>query len=175
MAAANLLSGRIDVAFLPGEPQLAGCKTVQLWTERLFLALPKRHPLATAESVSWADVRNETFLIPAGIAGAELDQYLLRQLSKSDSEPRISIQGVGRDNLLNMVGEGFGISLILSSTSGGAHKEVVFVPILDGLEDIHFSAVWSPRNHNPALKQFLDLATGKVRWNAIANQTDSAR
>lgn len=60
-----------------------------------------------------------------------------------------------------MVGEGFGISLILSSTSGGAHKEVVFVPISDGLEDIRFSAVWSPKNHNPALKHFLDLATGK--------------
>ncbi|WP_407809702.1 LysR substrate-binding domain-containing protein, partial [Staphylococcus aureus] len=88
-----------------------------------------------------------------------MDQYLLRQLSKSDSEPRISIQGVGRDNLLNMVGEGFGISLILSSTSGGAHKEVVFVPISDGLEDIRFSAVWSAKNHNPALKHFLDLAT----------------
>ena len=175
VAAANLLSGRIDVAFLPREPQLAGCKTVQLWTERLFLALPKRHLLATAESVSWADVRNETFLIPAGIAGAELDQYLLRQLSRSDSEPRISIQGVGRDNLLNMVGEGFGISLILSSTSGGAHKEVVFVPISDGLEDIRFSAVWSAKNHNPALKHFLDLATGKARWKAIVNLTDSAR
>lgn len=175
VATANLLSGRIDVAFLPGEPQLAGCETVQLWTEQLFLALPRRHLLAKAESVAWEDVRKETFLIPAGIAGAELDQYLLRQLSKSDSQPRISVQGVGRDNLLNMVGEGFGISLILSSTSGGAHKEVVFVPLSDGVEDIRFSAVWSVKNQNPALKQFLDLATGKSRWNAIIHQAHGAR
>ncbi|KAA3513712.1 LysR family transcriptional regulator [Agrobacterium vitis] len=168
-ATAGVLSGRIDVAFLPGKPQLPRCQSVQLWNEQLFLALPRRHFLASADSVVWENVRNETFLIPAGIAGAELDHHLLRQLSDSNFQPRMSLQGVGRDNLLNMVGKGFGVSLALSSTSGSAHREVVFVPISDGPKIIYFSAVWSLRNQNPALKQFLELATEKSHRNMDVN------
>jgi DNA-binding transcriptional LysR family regulator len=64
---------------------------------------------------------------------------------------------VGRENLINLVGLGFGISLTSEATVATRYPDVVFRPI-EGEDDIlPFSAVWSPSNDNPALRRFLAL------------------
>ena len=57
-----LRSGTIDTAIVTGEATQEGDGTLPLWSERILLALPERHPLADRETIYWTDLRDENVL-----------------------------------------------------------------------------------------------------------------
>lgn len=162
-SAAAVLSGRLDAAFIPGHPRLPGCRTETLWDERVYVAIPDAHPAAALRSVEWGDVRDETFLVTAEAAGPEIEDYLVRQLSGPGFRPNISVQHVGRDNLLNMVARGFGITLTTTSTLGAVWPGVRFQPVNGRENVVSSSVVWSEANQNPALKLLLEMGLALAR------------
>lgn len=155
--AAGVLSGRLDAAFISGAPELPGCETRCLWSERIFLALPAQHPLAARQNIAWEEVRDETFLVGAEGPGPEIEDYLVRRLSDLGFRPKILVQKVGRDNLLNMVAKGFGMTLTTDSTLGTSYVGISFVSVGDATECVRSSAVWLIGSQNPALRRLLDL------------------
>lgn len=162
-AAIRLLCDGLDVAFLPLVSEVPGCGSMRLWEERLFLAASRDHPISDKDRVNWEDIRNEVFLVPAGGAGAELDLHFLDRFSRKGQAPRISAHSVGRENLLNMIAGGFGVSLVLSSTVSTDHSKVSFVPLGDIDEVVYFSLVW-PKHHNkPAVKRLIQIAARCAR------------
>lgn len=52
----RVIGGEIDIAFVTGSPKIQGCVTEQLWNERIFVALPSEHPLATGQEVRWDEI-----------------------------------------------------------------------------------------------------------------------
>lgn len=161
-ATIQLLSGGLDVAFLPMVDKVSGCDAVRLWEERLYCAVSRGHRLAAREAIGWKDIKDELFLLPAGEAGAELDEYFLRRLSGDERTLRRSQQSVGRENLLNMVGDGFGVSLVLSSATGMEHSQVAFLPLQEVDETVAFSVVWAQKNKNPVVRRLVDRAIEKA-------------
>src|SRR3546814_1302947 len=91
---AGVLNRRLDAAFIPGDPRLPGCHTQDLWSERIFIALPDRHLLASSRDITLQDVRGEVFLVEADAAGPAIEDYLVRQLSGPGFRPKTSIQRV---------------------------------------------------------------------------------
>ncbi len=65
---------------------------------------------------------------------------------------------VGRDTLLNMVGLGFGVTLVSEGALLSLATDVIFRPLIAPVERIHFYAAWLAENGNPALRQFVSLA-----------------
>lgn len=161
--AAAVLNGRLDAAFIPGNPRLPGCRAEVLWEEKIYVAIPASHPAAKVTSVSWESVREETFLVTADAAGPEIEDYLVRQLSAPGFHPSISVQHVGRENLLNMVAREFGITLTTNSTLGAIYPGVSFHPVGSGEDTVRSSVVWSDSNKNPALKLLLEMSLGRAR------------
>ena len=155
--AAGVLGGKLDVAFIPGTSELPGCESRELWRERIYLALPAGHALANCQNVRWEDVRDETFLVHADGSGREVEDYLIRQLSTLGFRPQIASQKVGRENLLNMVAQGFGITIATFSALATSYVGVKFVPAGDGAEYIRSSAIWATGSSNPSLKKLLEL------------------
>lgn len=164
--AAAVLNGRLDVAFIPGDPRLPGCRVEMLWDERIYVAMPDSHSAAVEPSVAWNDVRHETFLVTDDAAGPEIEDYLVRQLSGPGFRPRISVQNVGRENLLNMVARGFGLTLTTNSTLGATYPGVRFLPIGSSEDTVSSSVVWSDSNQNPALKFLLEMSLERARRSA---------
>lgn len=156
-SAEGVLNGRLDAAFITGSTMLPGCEAEHLWDERLVVALPEDHRCASGGVVAWRDVRDEIFLVSAEAAGPEMQDYLVRQLYGLGFHPRISVQQVGRENLLNMVAKGFGLTLTTYSTLGAIYPGVVFLPIGAATETVGSSVVWSTSNRNPALKRLLEI------------------
>jgi len=165
-SAAGILSGRLDVAFIPGQPRLPGCQSRSLWEERIFVAMSESHRLAMRDAIAWEDVQQEKFLVTAEGPGPEIEDHIVRELSAPGFRPRISVQRVGRENLLNMVAKGLGISLTTHSTLGVSYPGAEFRPIGDTAQVVSSSAVWSDGNRNPALKRLLELAILAQRQSA---------
>lgn len=163
-AIVGLLCRRLDAAFLPNVLNFPGCESLQLYEEELCLAVSSEHRLASAGMVAWEDIKSEKFILPSGSAGGELDEFLLRQLSIGRSAPRISIQYVGRENLLNLVARDCGVALVLASTAAGmARCDVAFLRLYETAKKIEFSLVWSAMSENPARKKFVDIARKLAR------------
>ncbi|MUZ65636.1 LysR family transcriptional regulator [Agrobacterium vitis] len=156
--AAGILSGRLDVAFIPGEPQMSGSETTPLWDEPIYVALPEGHALAGRPALELGDLRNELYLVTAEAAGPDVESYLMRHLSTQGFQPNISVQRVGRENLLNMVAMGFGIALTTVSTLGVTYSGVLFRPVINTPEIVTSSVVCLRSNRNPAVAMLLDLA-----------------
>lgn len=155
--AAGVSHGRLDAAFVCGSPRLVGCQIRPLWSERILLAVPASHTFASSENVNLEDVRDEVFLVRAHGSGPEIEDYLVRELSRPSFRPRIVAHNVGAENLLNMVARGFGVTLSSESALGTSYSGVRFIRLSDPREVVDFSILWRTTNENPALRALSQL------------------
>jgi DNA-binding transcriptional LysR family regulator len=157
-AVKQVRDGQLDVAFVLGTPDIPDCHSRPTWAEQLMIALPATHPLADGEGVTWADLSAETFLVQQNGIGPQLHDLILLRLAERWPRPFIQRFNVDRLTLISMVEQGYGVTLATEATSQIRFPGVVFLPVLDEPGSVVFSAVWSPNNRAPALRDFLDLA-----------------
>lgn len=159
----SLREDRLDVAFVLGTPVIMDCHSKPLWTEALVVALPAEHSLAKIENIHWADLAAESFLVRRGGGGPQMYDHMVLRLAEHWLQPSIRRFDVGRDTLMSMVAQGYGITLTSEAATKVSFPGVVFLPILDEPEPIIFSAVWSPFNRGQTLRDFLSLAQQRSR------------
>ncbi|USI71552.1 LysR family transcriptional regulator [Sphingomonas morindae] len=147
---------QLDVAFVAGTSQQAGCETMHLWSEQIFAVLPTNHHLAMYPSLTWPQLVGETFIISEQAPGREIHDFLITRISDLGRYPEIDRQNVGRDNLLSLVAIGRGLTLTSEATTSTYFSGLVYRPIAG--EQLPFSAVWSQKNDNPALRRLLSMA-----------------
>lgn len=70
--------------------------------------------------------------------------------------PQIRVHHIGRENLLPLVALNRGLTVVSEAMTAALFPGVAYRPIIG--EVLPFSAVWSLKNDNPALRQLLDLA-----------------
>jgi DNA-binding transcriptional LysR family regulator len=144
----------LDVAFVTGIPSLIDCDVQHFWTERVFVALPAVHPLVARRKVNVSETD----------PGPEIYDYLIKHLADLGVHPAIQRCAVGRDNLMQIVSLGHGLTLTSEATIATRFPGVVYKPL--EYETLPFSAVWSPRNDNPAFRRLLSLARTMAKQNA---------
>jgi DNA-binding transcriptional LysR family regulator len=154
----RLRTNRLDLTFVAGAPEFPDCHARPIWRERLFAALPARHPLRDGEGVTWADLSSDTFIVPRGGTGPQVHDHIVMRLAGSSLDLSILRFDVERVTLLSMVAQGYGITIAGEATTLLSTPGVTFLPILDEPEPLPFSAIWSPHNRSPALRSLLDIA-----------------
>lgn len=147
---------RLDVAFVSGELALTDCDVAKLWTEQLFVVLPTHHRLGAQPAVDWSDLRGQTFVFSSAQAKSDFGEYVVRHLVGIGDRPVIERHDVGRDNLMQIVSLGRGLTLVSEAATAMQFPGVTYRQLLG--EELPFSAVWSPRNENPAFRAMLSLA-----------------
>jgi len=149
----------LDVAFLTGEPARCDLDVAHLWNERLCVALPKDHELASKKHIYWRDLQDRHFVMQE----SDVDAYenLITDLCEAARRPSMECHAVGRDNLLHLVAMGRGLTLTSESATILGVPGVTYRPLRGHF--LPFSGVWSPRNDNPALRCLLSLAKAMSR------------
>lgn len=118
-----------------GETDLALCSTMTtaehvawmyLWSEELFVAVPKDHPLAERENVNLREIEGEPFITLK-------PDYSLRKLIDQSFElaqchPKIVFEGDDVNTLASFVAAKLGVSLI-PRIPGIEHFGIVYVPV----------------------------------------------
>jgi len=150
--------GRLDIAFMACTHEIPDLNSRVIWRDRLMAALPPMHPLAAQIDVEWRQLAQETFLVRQGGSGPQVHGLIVARSAGKWPVPSIQRFDVGGSALLSMIAAGHGISLFVEERAAASTAKVAFLPIVDEPEAIAFSAVWTPRNYNPALKKLLQLA-----------------
>ena len=156
---AALRGGALDIAIVAGETPLLDSNTAPLWSERVLIALPEGHRLSAIETVTWTDLRGETLLLNLDDPGDEFHDLLVAKLASPDQRPKIVRHDVSRASLKNLVGAGFGLSLITESGIGLTFPGLIYRDVRDGSgpSRVSYFAHWREDNDNPALASFLKL------------------
>lgn len=149
---------QLDVAIASGKFSAVHGDSTSIASEPIFLALPKAHSLCSRERLYWEDVRDARFIVSAAEPGPEIHEYLIKRLADLGKPPHVTRHRIGREGIMNLVGLGFGVSLVAEHWCGVAYPGVVFRPVGDENERVHFSLLWLPDNDNPALRRFVSLA-----------------
>ncbi len=157
--ATALRGGTVDILIATGEIPSLDNNILPLWSERILVALPKDHPLATRDAIYWTDLRNETVLLSQYDPGRELEDLLISKLVSSEDRPRIERHDVSRGIVKSLISMGLGISLVMESDIGASFAGLVYRELRDGAGStrIGFSAHWRADNENPALGNLLNL------------------
>jgi DNA-binding transcriptional LysR family regulator len=153
-----LREGRLDIAFVAGQLTAQDYHSRTLWSEALVIAVPTDHAVAQFDRVTWADLSREFFIVQHCGSGPQAHGHIVRRLSEMGHSPQIRRLNVGRDTLIHMVAQGYGVTLTTEATAMTPVPGVVFRVIADETQRLSFSAVWSPHNQDQALRDFLDLA-----------------
>lgn len=147
---------QLDVAFLAGTRAWVDCEAEVLWSEKVFVAFPQNHALKGKAEIDWCDIEGEQFIASEMVPGSEVSDCLVQRLAVRGRRPDVRLCKLDRHNLLSLVGLGRGLTLTSQATTVSTIPGVIYRPI-DG-EILSFSAVWSPRNDNPALRCLLSMA-----------------
>ena len=154
-----LRNGALDIAVFAGElPSIEGA-VLPLWSERILVALPETHSLASRNSLYWTDLRTETILLTHCDPGRELEDLLVAKLVSPSARPKINRQDVSRGIIKSLIGAGFGVSLVTESDVGVSFAGLTYREVRDGAgpSRVGYTAHWREDNGNPALASFLKL------------------
>ncbi|MFA7504713.1 MAG: LysR family transcriptional regulator [Burkholderiaceae bacterium] len=154
-----LLAGVIDLAVVTGELAGPGVKRRSLWSERVLVALPEDHALASAERIYWPELRRETFVLPTQDPGPDLLRLLRARLAEPGYEPEAETQDVSRENALAMVSARWFLTLVSESALGVCHPGIAFREVHEptGQARIDYGCYWRSDDTSPALRRFLCL------------------
>jgi len=160
-----LAERRIDLAVVAAEQpaQHSDFETAWWWKEPVFVALRGDHELADGASLTWAELREETFLVRAYETGPVIYNWLAPRLAPSELMPNIQQQDVSREGLLGMVRAGFGVTIVSEPATKLGVPDVVFRPVADDNAFIGITAAWMRENANPALRRFLSFVREQLR------------
>lgn len=132
---AALADARLDLGLLhpPVETLPEGCEIVSLGRDPFMAALPAGHALADAESVSFADLAGEAFVLFPEAQGPKLLGAIRNAVAEAGGTLHVAATARRIHTQLAIVAGGVGVGLITEGTAKTlAFEGVVFRPIEDG-------------------------------------------
>lgn len=135
--------------------------TAPLWTEPRVLVMRADHPLARRESISIAEVRDETFVAVSGDQDDAVAWWTVDP-RPDGSHPRLGPRADDIEGLLELVSAGMGVNI--AAASAAAHyprADLAFVPI----DDIEPATILlcTRRHREPVVTAFEEIAQAEAR------------
>jgi DNA-binding transcriptional LysR family regulator len=140
----DILDGHVAVAFtrlLPGQTEL---EVEVLAHERRLVALAPAHPLAGRQSVAFADLRDESFIVNPAVPADGAPPRWLAEQRRHGLPGRVAAQSASVQEILTLVAAGRGVCLVPSAVA--AHyprSDVAYVPVTDA-DPAVISLAWRP-------------------------------
>uniref|UniRef100_Q11FX4 Transcriptional regulator, LysR family n=1 Tax=Chelativorans sp. (strain BNC1) TaxID=266779 RepID=Q11FX4_CHESB len=159
----QIRESQLDIAFVIGGAVVPDCHLKQLWMEPLVAALPARHDLAKAQELEWVDLASETILVRHDRTEPQVLNCVLHRFNEHGLQPVIHRFDVGRDTLMRLVAEGYGIALVPESATAIMVRGVEFRCLDDEPESVPIAAIWSPFNRNVPHRNFLEMMHRRCR------------
>lgn len=112
-------------------PSLAdpGIEREELFSEPIYLALPAEHPLASRESVSVADLKDEEWIV--GRDQTSMLELVIAATHRLGYEPRTDFHSMDFSVILAAVGAGLGVALVPPLALVGEYSSVAITRVSD--------------------------------------------
>lgn len=152
-----LKEGRIDIAFIrPRHHYPEGIAAEVIFQEKLLLAVPKEHPLASQSEIRLPST--ETFIVPAFDERSGFMEYVADFIARMTIQPQKTL--VVRDFLtaLSFVASGSGIALVPASLRCVAMANVAYCGIESYDRTVGLAIAYRNERPEPTTRVFVETA-----------------
>lgn len=154
---AKTLAGEVDVCAAFGQKPDTVLEYWKIFDEPLILALPKAHPLAKKEVVSFKEVQEEKWILYTD--GAGINEILTAHMSEERLKKQTLCQSAHWDFIAELVIHGAGIALLPKSIYQRYYKkEIVAVELKEKAVISSYLAWRTDRYLSHAAKQWLEFS-----------------
>jgi DNA-binding transcriptional LysR family regulator len=124
-----LLTGEIDLALLRPPIEQSGVLVETVRRDRLIVALPEGHALATRDDLSVSDLRDEEFVAHAGHGRSVMSSILMAMCADAGFVPRIRHEVEETSTLVTLVSAGLGVAIVPEPTAALDIAGVCYRPL----------------------------------------------
>jgi DNA-binding transcriptional LysR family regulator len=161
----DILGGRVDVAFtrlLPGQLG-ADVETDVLASEPRVVALPKAHPLAVRESLTFGELSEERFITNPAVDGTGRPARWLAEQHRHGLPGEVAAEAASIQEILAHVASGHGVCLVPASVASQYPRaDLAYVEVTDA-EPAVVSLAWTRENVRPETEAFVEIARRVAR------------
>ena len=155
-------AGQLDLAILRLDSVGPDVETRVLRSERLALALPRNHRLASAREVAIADLVDEDFIVPALEGVPVLHSLCLDMCANAGFTPHVVAHIVSIQVLIELVAQQFGVAFVAESWARGC-SDVVVKRLADADEYLDIAVAFKPKQLSVPARHLVDLAIQQAR------------
>ncbi len=153
----SLASEQSDIAFVYSEVDTRAFDIRMYNPEPLRVALPSRHRLATHHSISLAELRGESFVIPMRLTTPGIYDTVMAACAEAGFAP-VEIQEISTaQNALSLVAAGFGVSLLPACVSAIQHEGTTLRSLSPQGIEVRLRAAWRRENSSAPLKHLIEM------------------
>jgi DNA-binding transcriptional LysR family regulator len=150
-------TGQIDIAFLRRESSHPDLEFQTLRSEPLCLAVDRGHRLASAKTVTVADLVEEHFLVPSQEGAPSLHGLWQQVISAGGATPRVFVHISSQHVMIDLVAQGVGVAFVAESWIRG-NPDIVLKQIRDVHEDLELAVAFRPAQMSSTGRNFLAMA-----------------
>lgn len=121
-----------------------------------MIAVHKDTALAKRKSVSFRELKNESFVLIASKETPRGEQEFMKECENAGFTPHLVRRPSSLESLLLCVEAGMGIALLDNNIRLDPNTPVRLVPVND-IPSICFSAIWPKKSDSPVLQTFLSI------------------
>lgn len=165
-----LREGRLDLGLVRPPVDAPGMATARIARERLLLAVPRSHPLASGPTCLLKDLAGEPFITFSPVQGRYFYELIAGMLSRAGISVRY-VQYVNQvHSILALVSAGIGISIVPETARKLHFEGAELREFSDPPTFAELRLVWNTKNGNPALPAFRDLVIERFAATLGANR-----
>jgi DNA-binding transcriptional LysR family regulator len=153
-----LAASKIDLAFL-SEFEAPMIEFYNLLMDEIVLVVNSFHPLAVQQSVSLAEVRDESFIIPTPTAG--IYKNFLNACNRNGFNPKIIYHCSQIETNVGLVQENIGLGVLSSQVARHYRDKISILRIVPPVIRKISLAVLKNASHTPAVNVFIKFA---LQW-----------
>ena len=151
----EILAGRVDVAFTRLTPDQTELEVEIIATEPRLIALANTHPLAGRETLTFAELRGESFIVNPMVSHGGPPARWLAEQRRHGLPGRVGAEARSPQEIMALVGAGRGVCLVPAAAAlHDRRPDVVYVPVTDA-EPAVVSLAWPPDRSSPTVKAFV--------------------
>ena len=151
---------RLDVALVPSFTLWSHAAALQIYREKIVVALAADHCLARRKTLQWTALREETILVQGWDESQAQREFFASLLG---SGVRFQTHGASKQSVLALVKAGFGITLAAKSQSEVKFPGVVFRSIAETNAWFRVDLAWMPEAEEPVVGRFVALMRDESR------------
>jgi DNA-binding transcriptional LysR family regulator len=154
----EILNGKVDVAFTRLTPDQTELEVEIVATEPRVIALANTHPLASRETLTFADLRGESFIVNPMVSHGGPPARWLAEQRRHRLPGRVAAEARSTEEIMALVGAGRGVCLVPAAAAlHDRRPDVAYVPVTDA-EPAVVSLAWLPDRSSPTVGAFLATA-----------------
>jgi len=154
---AALLTGEIDLALLRPPVEQPGVLVETVRRDRLLVALPEGHALATRDDLSVSDLRDEEFVAHAGHGRSVMSSILTAMCADAGFVPRIRHEVEETSTLVTLVSAGLGVAIVPEPTAALDIAGVCYRPLTPDALGVDLDVARAARANSSLLDNVLTV------------------